>query len=56
LSKKAGGRGLPTERFDGETPLFTDKSDTDYVTMLEAIREGRQQMLARPRVDMDPKR
>ena len=55
LSKKAGGRGLPTERFDGETPLFTDKSDADYVTMLEAIREGRRQMLARPRVDMDPK-
>ncbi|MFH1268065.1 MAG: hypothetical protein ABIK89_20295 [Planctomycetota bacterium] len=52
LSREAGGRGLGTERFAAETPLFSDRTDPDYVTMLEAIREGRRRMLARPRVDM----
>ena len=52
LSKEAGGRGLGTERFATDMPLFHDTSNPDYITMLDAIREGRRQMLVLPRVDM----
>ncbi len=51
LSPPAGGRGVPTERFADDSALFVDTTDPDYVTMLEAIREGRRQLLAQPRVD-----
>jgi hydrazine synthase alpha subunit-like protein len=53
LSKEAGGRGLGTQRFEIDMPLFHHTSNPDYMTMLEAIREGRRRMLARSRVDMD---
>jgi hypothetical protein len=36
----------------GQPPLFSHTTDPDYLIMLESIREGRRQMLARPRVDM----
>ena len=52
LSEDAGGRGLATQRFAAEPPLFADTTDPDYVTMLQAIQEGRRQMLAQPREDM----
>ncbi|MHB8861128.1 MAG: HzsA-related protein [Pirellulaceae bacterium] len=52
LSKDAGGRGISTKRFTDEPMLFADLTDPDYVTMFEAICEGRRQMLARPRADM----
>ena len=52
LTREAGGRGLPTQKFALESPLFSHTTDPDYLTMLESIREGRRQMLARPRVDM----
>ena len=48
LSDTAGGRGLPTRRFADEPALFADTTDPNYVTMLEAIREGRRLMLAQP--------
>ncbi len=52
LAKRSGGRGLGTARNGEGRPLFEDTRDPDYVMMLEAIREGRQKMLAHPRVDM----
>lgn len=48
LSKEAGGRGVSAQPFGDEPPLFSHTRDPDYVTMLEAIREGHRQMLAQP--------
>ena len=52
LAKEAGGRGLGTEAGGKGAPLFTGTHDPDYVAMLAAIGEGREKMLAHPRVDM----
>jgi len=52
LAKDAGGRGLGTEKGGKGPPLFKDTKDPDYTTMLRAIEEGRQKMLAHPRADM----
>ncbi|KPK43685.1 MAG: hypothetical protein AMK72_13005 [Planctomycetes bacterium SM23_25] len=52
LAKEAGGRGLGTEKGGKGAPLFPDTHHADYAAMLNAIREGRQKMLAHPRVDM----
>ncbi|MEE8453001.1 MAG: hypothetical protein V3R99_13835, partial [Thermoguttaceae bacterium] len=60
LAKKAGGRGLGTieDENDGDRgapstrALFADAEDPDYRSMLEAIRVGRNKMLAHPRADM----
>jgi len=52
LSKDGGGRGLGTEKDGPAKPLFQNTDDPDYATMLAAIKEGRQKMLAAPRVDM----
>ncbi len=35
-----------------KVPRFTDRSDPDYVTMLEAIRRGKELLEANPRADM----
>jgi len=52
LAKEAGGRGLGTEKEGQGTPLFASTDDPDFVTMLQAIEEGRRKMLALPRADM----
>jgi mono/diheme cytochrome c family protein len=54
LAKPSGGRGLGTEDGGKGPPLWKDTGNADYLTMLRAIREGRQKMLAHPRVDMQP--
>jgi hypothetical protein len=48
---KPSGRGLGTEKDGSGPPLFQDATDPDYLTMLEAIEEGRRKMLEHPRVD-----
>jgi len=52
LSKEAGGRNLGTEKGGKGPPLFDNTEDPDYKTMLAAIKQGRNKMLAHPRVDM----
>ncbi len=54
LAKAAGGRGLGTEQGGKGPPLFDRALDPDYRTVLAAIEEGRREMLAHPRVDMEP--
>ena len=48
LAKQAGGRGVPTRRWADEPALFSQTTDPDYVTMLEAIRQGHRQLAAGP--------
>ena len=48
----AGASSTYQPRRAEESVLFADTTDPDYITMIEAIREGHRQMLARPRVDM----
>ncbi|MHC4264900.1 MAG: hypothetical protein ACYSUK_03100 [Planctomycetota bacterium] len=50
LAVEAGGLGLCKNEDD--TPVFADKSDADYNTMLEAFRRANQKLMADPRVDM----
>ncbi len=52
LAEQAGGYGLNREKDGIHPPAFVDTRDTIYTSLLEAIREGRQQMLANPRMDM----
>jgi len=52
LAKEAGGRGIGTKKGGKGEPIFKDKTDPDYINMLNAMKEGRQYMLAHPRVDM----
>ncbi len=40
LSRSAGGRGIPTERFVEDAELFADTRDPDYVRLLAALRRG----------------
>ena len=56
LAEPSGGRGLGTEKEGRGAPIFLDTEDPDYRAMLAAIRQGREKMLAHPRVDMAPKR
>ena len=53
LGKEAGGRGLGTQPGGKGPPLLADTRDPDYLTMLEAVEEGRRKMLAHPRVDVE---
>jgi hypothetical protein len=53
LAESAGGLALckPT---DGKQPkLFADKNDPDYAAMLTAIEQGKRELYARPRMDME---
>ncbi|MHC4188044.1 MAG: hypothetical protein ACYSRQ_07625, partial [Planctomycetota bacterium] len=34
------------------TPVFVDRSDADYKTMLKAFKKASQKLIADPRVDM----
>ena len=52
LSKEAGGWGLGTENGGEGTPLFDTTEDPDYMRMLKALQQGRDAMMAHPRVDM----
>jgi hypothetical protein len=52
LSREAGGEGACAVEREGKPAGFADTSDPDYAAMLAAIKEGRAQMLAKPRVDM----
>jgi len=52
LAKGAGGLGLCRPEGAEPPPVFADKTDPDYAALLEAIEQGRQAMLANPRVDM----
>ena len=54
LAKSAGGRGIGTKKGGKGEPLFADARDADYAAMLAALRTGRRDMLAHPRVDMNP--
>ena len=51
LSAQAGGRNLGTDKDGQGAALFRSTSDSDYQAMLGAIRQGRADMLAHPRVD-----
>ncbi|MBN2308698.1 MAG: hypothetical protein JXR94_06980 [Candidatus Hydrogenedentes bacterium] len=52
MATEAGGRGLGTEPGGRGAPLFQSVTDADYVRMRDALNEGRDAMLAHPRVDM----
>ncbi len=52
LSKAAGGYGFTKMKKGKPPPVFADAGDPVYRALLDAIREGRRQMLARPRMDM----
>ena len=59
LSKDSGGRGIATVKNAERSPaasqeelLFSDKNDSDYLKMFNAIEEGRRIMLAHPEADM----
>ncbi|MFH1920556.1 MAG: hypothetical protein ABIP48_11800 [Planctomycetota bacterium] len=52
LAKAAGGLELCADK-DGQAPArFADKTDPDYLAMLEAITEGKTELYSRPRIDM----
>ena len=52
LAKGAGGFGLDKEKDGKKPPTLAGTDDPTYRAMLEAIREGRRDMLADPRMDM----
>jgi len=52
LAKGAGGFGLDKEKDGKKPPTLAGTDDPTYRAMLEAIREGRREMLANPRMDM----
>jgi len=52
LTKAAGGRGIETLRNGQRPPQFTSTADTDYQTMLRAIREGKRLAEETPEADM----
>jgi len=51
LAEEAGGLGLCKDK-DGTPLIFKDRNDSDYQTMLEAIRRGHETLMRHPRVDM----
>jgi hypothetical protein len=50
LAVEEGGLGL-CKNEDG-SPIFADKSDSDYKRMLEAFKKASQKLMSDPRVDM----
>ena len=52
LSVEQGGRGIAKEVNGKRPPLFLSKADQTYTAFLEAIQEGKRDMLATPRMDM----
>jgi len=52
LSEQAGGFGLTKKKHNQSPPLFEDRNDPVYLAMLEAIRQGKEALDAKPRVDM----
>ncbi|MHC4146666.1 MAG: hypothetical protein ACYSUD_18060, partial [Planctomycetota bacterium] len=52
LSEEAGGLGLVKKKRNQSPPLFEDRSDPVYLAMLRAIRQGKDTLDAKPRVDM----
>ena len=53
LAKDAGGWGLCRKK-GTQTPVFADKQDPDYRTMLMEIAVARHKLIDRPRVDISP--
>jgi hypothetical protein len=53
LSKKAGGYGLTGARRKGQdVPVFESKKNATYLQLLSALREGKQELEKKPRIDM----
>jgi len=52
LAKAGGGFGLSKPKDGRKPPCFKDTTDPVYQAMLAAIRQGRRDLLARPRMDM----
>ncbi|MGB2820834.1 MAG: hypothetical protein WBF17_07630, partial [Phycisphaerae bacterium] len=52
LAKAAGGLELCKAKGKGPPARFAEKTDADYLAMLEAIRQGADELRKRPRVDM----
>jgi len=52
LSKSAGGLELCVEKGGKPPARFADRTDPDYLAMLEAITQGKDVLYAHPRMDM----
>jgi hypothetical protein len=52
LSVEQGGLGIAKEVKGKRPPLFLSKADPTYTVFLDAIKEGKRDMLATPRMDM----
>ena len=52
LSKPSGGRGIDRPLRGKTPPRFADTNDSDYASMLRAIRAGRAMALQTPEADM----
>ena len=53
LSKESGGLGKAGEIKGIKAPVFASTNDTTYLSLLTAIQEGRKDMFANPRMDME---
>ena len=52
LAKAGGGLELCKPKDGKEPRMFADKTDADFQTILAAIEQGKDELYARPRVDM----
>jgi mono/diheme cytochrome c family protein len=52
LSEEAGGLGLVKKKRNQSPPLFKNRNDPVYLAMLRAIRQGKETLDSKPRVDM----
>jgi hypothetical protein len=52
LVKKAGGLQLCKSKDGKEAKIFIDKADKGFQTILAAIEEGKNELYAKPRIDM----
>ena len=53
LAKQAGGYGLTGKRKPGQVvPVFESKKNATYLQLLSALREGKQELEKKPRIDM----
>ncbi len=52
LAREAGGLGRTGERGGVRAPVFGDTADPVYKALLQALEQGRDALLARPRMDM----
>ena len=52
LAREAGGFGLDAPKNGEKPPCFQGKADATYQAILQAIRHGRRDMLADPRMDI----